>query len=139
MQNEIENRMKFYDMKEGLIRQIPVVFNDIKERSILMNFLKEHGYHGDVETGERKVLYLDNRDKTYHEPSITIMACWCSGRRHPLNVKEFIDNYHWLIEEPDIERYHKLIEQKCNEKPERKQNAIYRAANLNDLPDSSLT
>ena len=40
------------------------------------------------------------------------MAGWCKGKRKPLNVSEFIDNYERFILNNDIEGYHEIITNK---------------------------
>ncbi|MBQ1534847.1 MAG: hypothetical protein IIZ64_08555 [Erysipelotrichaceae bacterium] len=110
--------------------RIPVSDKDLDEYRRLIEFLKEKGYviYHDlnrINDGDKIIaVNIDVLNKEVSQSNITCMAIWCNGTRYPLNVKEFIDNYHWLVEDPDIERYNAWVERKCQEKPERKQNKL---------------
>ena len=121
-------------MKESRISkrvwEIPVSDKDLDEYRRLIAFLKEkeytiyHSLDQIKENDNIVAVNIDILNKEVYQSNITCMAIWCNGTRYPLNVKEFIDNYHWLVEKPDIERYNAWVERKCQEKPERKQNRL---------------
>ena len=113
---------------------LPVVFKDLKDQRKLARFLSEKGYQNYCErfwpsSGFKdgiRVIWIKIKEKVYFHPTVTTMACWCSGRRYPLNVDEFISYYDQMIEEGDVDLFDELVRKKCEEKPERKRNGLYR-------------
>ena len=65
--------------KKRRIKQIPVAYKNEEELSRLIGFLNRKGYTGDAKGSGPRAVYLDLMKKTYHRPSVMVMACWCSG------------------------------------------------------------
>lgn len=122
MHKRIINEIHF-EGKE-VIRQIPVVYENHEDLRKLITFLKGKGYSGNAGTEARKALYLLIEEKEYFEPSITTMACWCSGKRYPLGVDEFIEHYDRIVVDHDHDFYSRIVTAKCMEDPKRKANKV---------------
>ena len=96
------------------VKQIPVKDNN-KEYRRLINYLYDKDYNilyylKDIKDDDSYVaLVVDIEDKKVFSSNVTCMAAWCSGKRKPLNVKEFIDNYDEIVIQNNIDKYNDMI------------------------------
>ena len=102
--------------KHKRIKGVPVAYESICELSRLIDFLKGKGYTGYVERSGLKVVYLDNSSKQYFSTNVTCMACWCSGKRYPLSVDQFIENYVRVVTDDDADLYNELTRRRYEER-----------------------
>ena len=90
--------MNITKKNQPVIAQIPVSYSKNSEYRELVKELCSKGYevyHGldAIEDDDDIIaIIVDNVDKSLFQSNVTCMACWCSGKRQPLNVKEFLSN-----------------------------------------------
>ena len=95
--------------------QIPVK-DETVEYKRLIKFLREKGYSVAKHLLFMKdddhyvAIVVDNTERSVFTSNVTCMAAWCSnGKRRPLNVKEFIDNYEEFVINNNIDKYNEMI------------------------------
>lgn len=112
--------MKHYDKEEGYIRSIVVIVRNDEDCLRLNEFLQSKGYKSNfrlsLDSKKSVTFYIDNMEKKYFSPGVTAMAAWCSGKRYPLSIDQYIDNYERFMIDNDIDYYHQLIEDNCKNK-----------------------
>ena len=110
--------MNITKKNQPVIAQIPVSYSKSSEYRELVKVLGSKGYevyHGleAIEDDDDIIaIIVDNVDKSLFQSNVTCMACWCSGKRQPLNVKEFLSNMDILIDDPDPALYREMIRRK---------------------------
>ena len=105
-----------YKKEHNRIMGIPVAYESADELSRLVKFLNESGYTGYTEGSGPRVLYTCWSDGSYSRPNVTSMACWCSGKRYPLSVDQFIENYTRIVIDDDVDYYDRLTRERYQEK-----------------------
>lgn len=111
----MSNKDRTIHIQSGHYSQIPIS-DKIAEYKRVIQFLEEKDYDiayylKDLKDDERYVaIVVDNAEKCVFASNVTCMAAWCSnGKRIPLNVKEFIDNYDEFVINNNINRYNEMI------------------------------
>ena len=103
--------------KKRRIEQIPIAYESRDELSRLIGFLRSKGYTGYARGSGPRAVYLDLMKKTYHRPSVMVMACWCSGRnRYPLTVDQFMENFVRIVIDDDTDFYNELLRKRYEER-----------------------
>ena len=121
------------DMNERkTISQIPVsgIRGNVKKCRELLGFLRERGFelHGLGQATDTEHLVALVVDLSKHEvftTGVTAMACWCQGRRAPLNADEFMNHYERIVVKGDIAFYDALVRQKVKDDPRLRMNGIH--------------
>lgn len=110
-----------YDLNEKetnrRIKQIPIAYESRDELSRLIGFLNRKGYTGDAKGSGPRAVYLDLMKKTYHRPSVMVMACWCSGKnRYPLTVDQFMENFVRIVKDDGVDFYNELLRKRYEDR-----------------------
>ena len=93
---------------------VPVVYKNDQELQKLLSFLKERGYTGYAENFRPFVVCVRPFERTYSWTNVTVMACWCSGKRYPLNVDQFMEYYERIVIGNDFDLYEKPVTENRN-------------------------
>lgn len=90
---------------------LPIAYKKPEEASRLAAFLLEKGFKGEPNPiSPIDVIVVRVGQKSFDaSDSITCIACWCGGKRKPLYVEEFIDDYERIVVQGDVDFYEQLV------------------------------